>query len=348
VTLTDKPPVQEVSDKTLKEPDILSLVTEKKNRIFSTNKIPEVEIIVKPPIYPQNTILFSKVSNTNDQDIFMWRDLPEDKKGRNKPLKRDWKIKHIIPIGVPGYYEYQSVLFKDSKPVSSRALSYCLIPQQTEPEMEITTWGTTFPLNLKTDEFDLWAQQASAVNLSWVQVIIDYNQTKNNNKYEWEYIDNCLSALEKYGIEPLPVLCGFTPYLLEDRNKDQYLNDFVESTLDHFKGKTRIWKIGLKPASFLWRGQSVLFSEYADKTSKIIKDTIPNASIICGDVSVRQTSWIKELLSADPGWINVFALEPEAGTLGPLESDFGGQIRHIQALLLISTGMRFSGIRDSL
>jgi hypothetical protein len=116
------------------------------------------------------------------------------------------------------------------------------------------------------------------------------NIEAERGKIDFSQYDSYVDNARKAGKKVIAVLAYDAQWLYADRKQRRYIApenillflNFVEKTVDHFRGRVEAWEIWNEPNFMFWKGSDKEFFELAKLTALKIRETDSQTTILGG------------------------------------------------------------------
>ena len=113
---------------------------------------------------------------------------------------------------------------------------------------------------------------------------------KEKDNFNFSYYDNFVNNAKSQGKKVLAILAYATTWLNDGKNNDyisekniKYFLNYIEVTVNRYKGKVDAWEIWNEPNWIFWKGTDKEFFELSRLAALKIKEIDPNAYIVGGN-----------------------------------------------------------------
>jgi hypothetical protein len=132
------------------------------------------------------------------------------------------------------------------------------------------------------------------------------NIEQEKGQFDFSYYDSYVDNGKKAGKKIVAILAYDVPWLFPDGKRHRYISpeniplflNFVEKTVEHFRGRINVWEIWNEPNFMFWTGSDREFFELAKLTARKIRETNPRVCILGGAFWRVPKSFIRAMFRA--------------------------------------------------
>jgi hypothetical protein len=188
--------------------------------------------------------------------------------------------------------------------------------------------------------------QLDEMGVKWILYTFYWNRLEpEKGKIDFSHYDSYVDNGKKAGKKIVAVLAYDVPWIHPDGKRKRYIApeniplflDFVEKTVDHFRGRVDAWEIWNEPNFMFWKGSDKEFFELAKLTALKIRETDPQANILGGAFWRVPKGFIRAMFKAG-------ALENVDGlAFHPYAVNPGGAVRLYDKFISVLAEFNYSG-----
>ncbi|GBU28542.1 hypothetical protein R84B8_02102 [Treponema sp. R8-4-B8] len=179
----------------------------------------------------------------------------------------------------------------------------------------------------------------------WVSKVFNWHQIeKEKDNFDFSFYDNFVNNAKAHGKKIVACLAYSTSWINDGKNKDyiskenlQYFINYVEVTVNRYKGKIDAWRIWNEPNWLFWKGTDKEFFELSKLTAVKIKEIDPDAYIIGGNFQRLPYNFILNMKKAG-AMENLSAISFHPYAINPK-----GAIRLLDNFFKIASKINFNG-----
>jgi hypothetical protein len=168
---------------------------------------------------------------------------------------------------------------------------------------------------------------------------------RERGKIDFSHYDSYVDNGRKAGKKIIAVLAYDVPWLFPDGKQRRYIApeniplflNFVEKTVEHFRGRVDAWEIWNEPNFMFWKGSDKEFFELAKLTARKIRETDPHANILGGAFWRVPKKFIRDMFRAG-AFENVDGLAFHPYALNP-----GGAVKLYDKFTSVLSEFNYSG-----
>jgi hypothetical protein len=129
------------------------------------------------------------------------------------------------------------------------------------------------------------------MGVNWILTTFYWHSVEQEKgKIDFSRYDSYVDNARKAGKKIIAVLAYDVPWLYPDGKERRYIApeniplflNFVEKTVNHFRGRVEAWEIWNEPNFMFWKGSDKEFFELARLTALKIRETDPHVTILGG------------------------------------------------------------------
>jgi len=140
----------------------------------------------------------------------------------------------------------------------------------------------------------------------WVSKVFNWHQIENEkDNFNFTFYDNFVNNAKANGKKIVAGLAYATPWINDGKNKDyiskeniQYFLNYIEVTVNRYKGKVDAWRIWNEPNWLFWKGTDKEFFELSRLAAIKIREVDPDTYIIGGNFQRLPNNFIKNMKKA--------------------------------------------------
>ena len=145
-------------------------------------------------------------------------------------------------------------------------------------------------------------QLLNTLGTSWILETFYWSRIeKEQGVFDFSWYDNYVNFAKANGIKVIAVMAYDTSWIKAKDEKYRYISpdnyihflNFLETAVNHFKGRVDVWQVWNEPNWIFWNGTDKEFYELSRLSAKRIRETDPNAYIIGGGYSRVPVAFIK-------------------------------------------------------
>jgi hypothetical protein len=160
------------------------------------------------------------------------------------------------------------------------------------------------------------------MGVKWILYTFYWHRIEwERDQFDFSHYDSYVDQGKAAGKKIVAVLAYDVPWLYPDGKGRRYIApeniplflNFVEKTIEHFRGRVDVWEIWNEPNFMFWKGSNREFFELAKLTAFKIRETDPHAYIIGGAFWRVPKSFIRGMFKAGAfEYVNGLAFHPYA------------------------------------
>jgi hypothetical protein len=165
------------------------------------------------------------------------------------------------------------------------------------------------------------------MGVEWILATFYWHSIEpEKGKIDFSHYDSYVDNGKKAGKKVIAVLAYDVQWLYPDGKRRRYIApeniplflNFVEKTVDHFRGRVDAWEIWNEPNFMFWRGSDREFFELAKLTALKIREIDPRANIVGGAFWRVPGNFIRNMFKAgalehvDALAFHPYAITPES------------------------------------
>jgi hypothetical protein len=155
-----------------------------------------------------------------------------------------------------------------------------------------------------------WKKADNAVyrdmGITWLRLTFNGSEIeREEGLWNFSRLDELVDGIGAAGGKVLAILAYETPWLYPDgkvkrkisaENLPHFLR-FVETTVEHYRGRVAAWEIWNEPNWIFWEGSDAEFFELSKAAAGKIRQTDPQAVIIAGSFNRVPASFIRKMFA---------------------------------------------------
>jgi hypothetical protein len=145
------------------------------------------------------------------------------------------------------------------------------------------------------------------MGVKWILYTFYWHRIEQEkDQFDFSHYDSYVDKGKAAGKKVVAVLAYDVPWLYPDGKQRRYIAqehiprflNFVEKTIEHFRGRVDVWEIWNEPNFMFWKGSNKEFFELAKVTTLKIRETDPQAYIVGGAFWRVPTNFIRGMFKA--------------------------------------------------